>query len=533
MGSKSYPFFMNLGKYIAQFLLEDNFLTEYSQGTINKLTTKFKQENPSLSDNEIKTYINRFDSIKGNLPIDKRDITKYSWNELEQVIISNQSKRIKAGKINDGEPKDANLVYNKDNLRIYVGKTKQACIKYGNGYSFCISARGEDNMYGEYRFMQQGTPYFIFDDSKSSERDEDGKFKDPNHLLVIFYHEENDEGPDQYSVTDANNIDTDYFNNWDEVIQYFPGQPKLKNLKNIIKSIELDQKEKLEYLLELRANNEIHDLNYVKYKNKDDFNYKIRANEYYRINDINQADRYIDKILNNQLTPYSFDAILISDDDRGKYVADMTSQNLLVQPGNLESAYKEFIKNSIADLAMNGYSPDLKTIEDEWEIKYEKLNTDNEDYITYLNDIKQVVDKYRKGLAKVKLMKENLNKPQRLNESETGTIQEFIKFACKNLEIQKVPRNLTLSYDTNAARKKRSFGYFDPNNSKIWVYVGNRNMGDILRTLAHELVHHKQNLDGRISYESGKTGSDIENEANAKAGILLRDFGKQHEEIYQ
>jgi Zn-dependent peptidase ImmA (M78 family) len=58
-------------------------------------------------------------------------------------------------------------------------------------------------------------------------------------------------------------------------------------------------------------------------------------------------------------------------------------------------------------------------------------------------------------------------------------------------------------------------------------------MADILRTLAHELVHHKQNLDGRINYESGETGSDIENEANAKAGVLLRDFGKKNNEIYQ
>ena len=121
----------------------------------------------------------------------------------------------------------------------------------------------------------------------------------------------------------------------------------------------------------------------------------------------------------------------------------------------------------------------------------------------------------------------------KLNESETATIGEFIKYACKNLEIQNPPRNLTLSYDTNQVKDRRSFGYFDPNDGKIWVYVKNRNMADILRTLAHELVHHKQNLDGRISYESGKTGSDIENEANAKAGILLRDFGKQNEEIYQ
>jgi cytidyltransferase-like protein len=126
-----------------------------------------------------------------------------------------------------------------------------------------------------------------------------------------------------------------------------------------------------------------------------------------------------------------------------------------------------------------------------------------------------------------------LKEVKRLNESETGTIGEFIKFAIKNLEIQNPPRNLALSYDTNKAKEMRSFGYFDPNSNKIWVYCGNRNMGDILRTLAHELVHRKQDEDGRISYESGKTGSEIENEANAKAGVLLRDFGKQHEEIYQ
>jgi len=126
-----------------------------------------------------------------------------------------------------------------------------------------------------------------------------------------------------------------------------------------------------------------------------------------------------------------------------------------------------------------------------------------------------------------------LKEVKRLNESETATIGEFIKYAIKNLGIQNPPRSLSLSYDTNKAKEMRSFGYFDPNSNKIWIYCGNRNMGDILRTLAHELVHRKQDEDGRISYESGKTGSEIENEANAKAGVLLRDFGKQHEEIYQ
>jgi cytidyltransferase-like protein len=127
----------------------------------------------------------------------------------------------------------------------------------------------------------------------------------------------------------------------------------------------------------------------------------------------------------------------------------------------------------------------------------------------------------------------NESKPQRLDESQTATIGEFIKYACKDLGIQKLPSKLTLSYDTDAAREKRSFGYFDPNNNQIWVYVKNRNMADILRTLAHELVHRKQDEDGRIDYESGETGSDIENEANAQAGVLLRDYGKVDNGIYE
>ena len=58
-------------------------------------------------------------------------------------------------------------------------------------------------------------------------------------------------------------------------------------------------------------------------------------------------------------------------------------------------------------------------------------------------------------------------------------------------------------------------------------------MADVLRTLAHELVHHKQNEMGKLKIDSGKAGSDIENEANAKAGILMRDFGKEREEIFE
>jgi cytidyltransferase-like protein len=121
----------------------------------------------------------------------------------------------------------------------------------------------------------------------------------------------------------------------------------------------------------------------------------------------------------------------------------------------------------------------------------------------------------------------------KLNEEQTGTIGEFIKYTIKNLGLQNPPSSLTLSYDNDQAKEKRTFGYFDPNDKRIWVYVKNRNMADILRTLAHEMIHRKQEEDGRLNINSGETGSPIEDEANAMAGVLLRNFGKINNSIYE
>ena len=121
----------------------------------------------------------------------------------------------------------------------------------------------------------------------------------------------------------------------------------------------------------------------------------------------------------------------------------------------------------------------------------------------------------------------------KLKDEQIDIITQFIKYAVNSLDLHSLPSNLTLSYDTQAAKTKHTFGYFDPSNNKIWLYVKNRNVADILRTLAHELVHRKQAEQGRIDYTSGDTGSEIENEANAMAGVLLRNFGKTHENIYE
>lgn len=115
-------------------------------------------------------------------------------------------------------------------------------------------------------------------------------------------------------------------------------------------------------------------------------------------------------------------------------------------------------------------------------------------------------------------------------------VQKFIMFACEELGIKKCP-HVALNRREDFGPKYKSFGYFDLGENKIVVASSNRNLADILRTLAHEMVHYKQKQNDEISLdnatEAGADGSEIENEANSKAGVLLRKFGRNNPDIYE
>jgi len=72
-----------------------------------------------------------------------------------------------------------------------------------------------------------------------------------------------------------------------------------------------------------------------------------------------------------------------------------------------------------------------------------------------------------------------------------------------------------------------SFGIFD---GAIKVVILNRHPMDVMRTLAHELVHWKQMQSGQEL--DGDDGSKTENDANAYAGIIMRKFGKMYPEYF-
>ena len=106
-------------------------------------------------------------------------------------------------------------------------------------------------------------------------------------------------------------------------------------------------------------------------------------------------------------------------------------------------------------------------------------------------------------------------------------LNSFLDFCCDKLSIKDKP---TLKFkEPSDQGEQPSFAAYAPGAREVYVMSKNRHPMDIFRSVAHELVHHKQNEDGRIGKDiakEGATGSDIENEANSRAGELMRWYGK-------
>lgn len=102
-------------------------------------------------------------------------------------------------------------------------------------------------------------------------------------------------------------------------------------------------------------------------------------------------------------------------------------------------------------------------------------------------------------------------------------LKVFLPLAIKELDLPGLPK-IAIEKTLPNNGTQASFGGYNPNTKGITLAIANRHPVDILRTLAHELVHFKQDLNDELHDASGETGSDHENEANARAGVIMRRF---------
>ena len=106
-------------------------------------------------------------------------------------------------------------------------------------------------------------------------------------------------------------------------------------------------------------------------------------------------------------------------------------------------------------------------------------------------------------------------------------LDSFVSFASNKLGIKSLPK---VRYKSSKD-EYNSFAAYNPSNKELSVSTKNRHPMDVFRSVAHELVHHKQNEEGRIGKnieKEGSTGSDIENEANSEAGKIMRWYAKEN-----
>jgi hypothetical protein len=132
-------------------------LNEYSEGELKRLMAQFREEaddlNISISDDTLKTYIERFDTIKNSPKIQEKDLRKYTLSKLIKLVTSSAG----AEAPDDEEDQTPDVVYQDGGVTVWNGSKEGNCVNYGRGEKWCIT-RGS---FGNYRYdASKGYPTF-------------------------------------------------------------------------------------------------------------------------------------------------------------------------------------------------------------------------------------------------------------------------------------------------------------------------------------------------------------------------------------
>ena len=121
-----------------------------------------------------------------------------------------------------------------------------------------------------------------------------------------------------------------------------------------------------------------------------------------------------------------------------------------------------------------------------------------------------------------------------IDQSNMTPIQDegLVKFVsyCREKLGYTTPAKIRLYDNHETSKEMKSMAAFYPETQEIYVLRGSRVRADWYRSLAHELVHHKQREDNVPL--SNEDGNETENEANSMAGVILREYGRIDPEIY-
>jgi predicted nucleotidyltransferase len=110
-----------------------------------------------------------------------------------------------------------------------------------------------------------------------------------------------------------------------------------------------------------------------------------------------------------------------------------------------------------------------------------------------------------------------------MEPSKVDTIKDFISFVCGKLKMEEP---VTVCLKKGRDEYIQTTASYVPSSNENHIRCGGRALVDILRSIAHELVHNRQRELNMFSLgeEVQNIGGHIEDQANSVAGVFIKDF---------
>ena len=349
---------------------------------------KWLKDNPTLTPEDVDSYIKRFDVIRKSRPAaaknlnidvvpkgaDRFDISKYNdWHSFETFVDAvGAQTQLKGEKLSDNLEIDAKPLFEKNGLEVYYADNPRACIKYKGSipYSWCVARPDSSNMFYNYRLQDKHPAFYFVKDVEATQKELSsiekftGKFNDKWHFFVIQVLKTaniNNLTDKNYVVTSANN-EGDIPMNWNEIVKI---QPKLNGLQS-------------EFLPKPLSDDELVVIN--KYKNG------LTTQEFIKLT-YNEKERFLDVYprLNKPITDEIFNTLPY--ELKNKYIGmniglSDAQYNSIQSDKNLLKRYVQMVEKKFENWLKNSYT--FKLVNSELDVlnKYKILNK----YVDKLTD---------------------------------------------------------------------------------------------------------------------------------------------------
>lgn len=107
-------------------------------------------------------------------------------------------------------------------------------------------------------------------------------------------------------------------------------------------------------------------------------------------------------------------------------------------------------------------------------------------------------------------------------------LKRFVGYVIQELKIE---TNCQIHFVFEHDPMYPSAGGYMAGQNMVVVAAKNRAIADVMRTLSHELTHHRQFELGMIGPRD-TDNQKLEDQANTYSGRLVRWFGRENKEIY-